>query len=179
MGHNPKTFKNTEFIDDSDSSDDDGSVLDISSTSSDSNSSGIDHELDAMAAPPPAVEPIPVAEPLQVPKVKSKKKKFKQPQPATPPPNEPEVIPAQVAPLCIEATYSITTLPHSELKKGDIKKCVGTATILSLYLDEPFDTFKAQVLQKIEKETNPTILSFENYKTFFTIVEMPAHASSQ
>ncbi|KAG2029104.1 hypothetical protein BDR03DRAFT_1018896 [Suillus americanus] len=180
MSHNPKTFKSAEFIDDSDSSDDDGSILDISSTSSDSNSSGsstafvsdasifhfdtqdsIDRELYAMAAPPPPVEPIPVAEPLQAPKVKSKKNvahifclwpndwcdhTAKQPRPATPPPNEPEVIPAQVAPLHIEATYSITILPHSKLKKGDIKKCVSTATILSLYLDEPFDTFKAQVL---------------------------------
>ncbi|KAG1824699.1 uncharacterized protein BJ212DRAFT_1475992 [Suillus subaureus] len=197
MGHNLKTFKSAEFIDDSDSLDDDGSILDISLTSSNSNSSGsstafvfdtsifnfntqdsIDHELDAMAALPPAVEPIPVAEPLQAPKVKSKKKKSKQPRPVTPPPNEPEVIPAQVAPLCIKATYSITILPHSELKKGDIKKCVGTATILSLYLDEPFDTFKAQVLQKIKKETNPTILSFENYKTFFTIVHIAPQPTS-
>ncbi|KAG2030022.1 hypothetical protein BDR03DRAFT_1017646 [Suillus americanus] len=93
MGRNPKTFKSAEFIDDSDSSDDDGSVLDISSTSSDSHSSGsstafvsdasifnfdtrdsIDRELDAMAAPPPPVEPVPVAESLQAPKVKSTKK---------------------------------------------------------------------------------------------------------
>lgn len=69
-------------------------------------------------------------------------------------------------------------LPYSELKKDDIKKRVGTATILSLYLDEPFDTFKAQVLRKIEKETNPTILSFENYKTFFTIVHIAPQPTS-
>jgi hypothetical protein len=40
MARKPKTFKSAEFIDDSDSSDDDGSVLDISLTSSDSDSSG-------------------------------------------------------------------------------------------------------------------------------------------
>ncbi|KAG1854928.1 hypothetical protein DFJ58DRAFT_841227 [Suillus subalutaceus] len=162
MGCNLKTFKSTEFIDDSDSSDDDGSILDILSTSSDSDSSGsltafvsdasifnfdtqdsIDRELDAMAALPPAVEPIPVAEPLQAPKVKSKKKcctyiLFV----ATPPPNEPEVLPAQVAPLCIKATYSITILLHNR------------------------------------KETNPTILSFENYKTFFTIIHIAPQPTS-
>ncbi|KAG0708418.1 hypothetical protein DFH29DRAFT_1045098 [Suillus ampliporus] len=195
MGHNPKKFKSAEFIDDSDSSNDDGSVLDISS-SSDSDSSGsstafglgasifnfdtrdsVDCELDAMPAPPPVIEPIPVTEPLQAPsKVKSKKKKSKQPQPATLPPNEPEVIP--IAPPRIEATYSIMILPYGELKKDDIKKRVGTATILSLYLDEPFNTFKAQVLRKIEKETNPTILSFENYKTFFTIVRIAPQPTS-
>ncbi|KAG2742844.1 hypothetical protein P692DRAFT_20749470, partial [Suillus brevipes Sb2] len=75
----------------------------------------------------------------------------------------------------IEATYSIIILLYSELKTDDIKKCVGTEIILSLYLSEPFDTFKAQVLRKIKKETNPTILSFENYKTFFMLKVRARH----
>jgi hypothetical protein len=84
----------------------------------------------------------------------------------------------QLPPSRTEATYNIMILPHTELKKDDIKKRVGTATILSLCLDEPFDTFKAQVLRKIEKETNPAVLLFENYKTFFTIVRIAPQVTS-
>jgi len=77
-----------------------------------------------------------------------------------------------------EATYNIMILPYTELKKDDVKKRIGTATILSLHLDKPFDTFKAQVLQKIDKATSPATLSFENYKAFFTIVRIAPQPTS-
>ncbi|KAJ8581200.1 hypothetical protein M405DRAFT_832955 [Rhizopogon salebrosus TDB-379] len=77
-----------------------------------------------------------------------------------------------VEPPRVEVTYNILILPHSEIKKDDVKKRSGTSTILTLHLDEPYDTFKAQILCKIDKETSPATLSFDNYKAFFSIVRI-------
>ncbi|KAG1794193.1 uncharacterized protein HD556DRAFT_1237028, partial [Suillus plorans] len=77
-----------------------------------------------------------------------------------------------------EVTYNVLILPYAEIKKDDVKKWSGTSTILTLHLDEPFDTFKAQILCKIDKETSPATLSFDNYKAFFSIVRISPKPTS-
>ncbi|KAG0692852.1 hypothetical protein DFH29DRAFT_1008031 [Suillus ampliporus] len=92
------------------------------------------------------------------------------------PPTEPKPINA-VEPAR-EVTYNVLILPYAEIKKDDIKKWSGTSTILTLHLDEPFDTFKAQILCKINKETSPATLSFDNYKAFFSIIRISPKPTS-
>ncbi|KAF8877867.1 hypothetical protein BD779DRAFT_1613105 [Infundibulicybe gibba] len=53
--------------------------------------------------------------------------------------------------------------------KKDLKKRNGTNTYIKLDDNEPFDTFKAQVLVRIEKYLKPSKLDFSNYDISFSI----------
>ncbi|KAG0695734.1 hypothetical protein DFH29DRAFT_879839 [Suillus ampliporus] len=66
-------------------------------------------------------------------------------------------------------TYNISIFPVAKLKKDDSKKRKGTNTYLKLGLSEPFDTFKAQVLHKINEQTKPQKISYDNYKALYAI----------
>lgn len=59
--------------------------------------------------------------------------------------------------------------PVAKLKKDNPKKRKGTNIYLKLRLSKPFDTFKAQVLQKINEQTKPQKISYDNYKALYTI----------
>ncbi|KAG1786504.1 uncharacterized protein HD556DRAFT_1449597 [Suillus plorans] len=65
-------------------------------------------------------------------------------------------------------TYNISLFPAAEMRK-DLKRRRGQGTYLKLTADEPFDTFKAQLLVKIYNEMKPATLSFDNYIVSFTI----------
>lgn len=71
-------------------------------------------------------------------------------------------------PVSVKLMYNISLFPASEGKK-DLKKCVGTNMYLKLDSDEPFDTWKAQLLVKIEKTFNPPRLDFDAYTITFSV----------
>lgn len=70
--------------------------------------------------------------------------------------------------VILTITYNISLFPAAEMRK-DLKKRRGQGTYLKLAADEPFDTFKAQLLVKIDNEMKPATISFDNYIVSFTI----------
>jgi len=61
-------------------------------------------------------------------------------------------------------------LPASERTKVDVKKRKAiTSTFMKLDSDEPFDTWKAQLLVRIEKAFSPDDIDFTKYEIGFTI----------
>ncbi|KIK91071.1 hypothetical protein PAXRUDRAFT_150337 [Paxillus rubicundulus Ve08.2h10] len=68
----------------------------------------------------------------------------------------------------IKATYNLSIFPASEFKK-DVKKQKGSNMYFKLDDDEPYNTWKAQLLVKIDEKMSPTMLSFDNYNVSFTI----------
>ncbi|KAG1752436.1 uncharacterized protein EDB91DRAFT_1243204 [Suillus paluster] len=200
MGRQQQMYKSSEFIDESDddileitSSDTDTSSLSSSGSSTVFADRGtlpqvpmrdsIDRELDAMS-PVPEPVPVPVRDPSPPPKQAAKPKKKKvSSKHSEAPPTEPK--PIETVEPAREVTFNVLILPYSEIKKDDVKKWSGTSTILTLHLDEPFDTFKAQILCKIDKETSPATLSFDNYKVsripntnHFSFLGFPSATSS-
>lgn len=65
-------------------------------------------------------------------------------------------------------TYLVTILSVSEAKKKPVQRNTA-AHRLELPSDEPWDTVKAQLLQKISVVLSPTELDFDNYKISFKI----------
>ncbi|EDR13143.1 uncharacterized protein LACBIDRAFT_322603 [Laccaria bicolor S238N-H82] len=65
-------------------------------------------------------------------------------------------------------TYNLVIFPTSECMK-ELKKRAGTNTFMKLEEEEPFDTWKAQLLVCIDKTLTPTVLDFANYETTFTV----------
>ena len=57
----------------------------------------------------------------------------------------------------------------SEITKKDMKKCVGISTYMMLDSNEPFNTFVAQLLVRIETTFSPSKLSIEDYILLFSI----------
>ncbi|KAF8834864.1 hypothetical protein BDN67DRAFT_1016074 [Paxillus ammoniavirescens] len=58
----------------------------------------------------------------------------------------------------IKAIYNLSIFPVSEFKK-DMKKQKGSNTYFTLDDDKPYDTWKAQLLVKINKKMSLTTLS--------------------
>ena len=67
-----------------------------------------------------------------------------------------------------EITYMLTLTSAAELKKAALKHKTKSAN-LQLNSDEPFDTFKAQILIKISRALKPQIENIANYKIHCTI----------
>jgi hypothetical protein len=65
-------------------------------------------------------------------------------------------------------TYNLAIFPASEHTK-ELKKRMGTNTFMKLELEEPFDTWKAQLLDHIHKTLAPNVLKFANYEATFTV----------
>ncbi|KIJ92999.1 hypothetical protein K443DRAFT_41299, partial [Laccaria amethystina LaAM-08-1] len=65
-------------------------------------------------------------------------------------------------------TYNLAIFPASEHTK-ELKKRTGTNTFMKLEVEEPFDTWKAQLLVRIDKTLAPNVLDFVNYETTFTV----------
>ncbi|KAF8835495.1 hypothetical protein BDN67DRAFT_1015519 [Paxillus ammoniavirescens] len=68
----------------------------------------------------------------------------------------------------IKATYNLSIFPALEFKK-DMKKRKGSNMYFKLDDDEPYNTWKAQLLVKINEKMSLTMLSFDNYDVSFTI----------
>ncbi|KIK37678.1 hypothetical protein CY34DRAFT_44831, partial [Suillus luteus UH-Slu-Lm8-n1] len=69
-------------------------------------------------------------------------------------------------------TYNILIFPIAEMKKDDPKKRKGTNPYLKHSPSEPFDTFKAQVLQKINEQTKSENISYSSSKATFPLVHL-------
>ncbi|KAG0697340.1 hypothetical protein DFH29DRAFT_1003808 [Suillus ampliporus] len=175
-----KAFQSAEFVNT------DSDILELSSLSSESDSDessgstavaeqvlqardSIDRELDTMDRPPPdASIPAIVTPSTQQHQKKAKTKKTvkasKQPRAKT----TEEPAPSESLTTGV-VTYNISIFPVAKLKKDDLKKRKGTNTYLKLGLSEPFDMFKAQVLHKIDEQTKPQKIFYDNYKALYAI----------
>jgi hypothetical protein len=72
-----------------------------------------------------------------------------------------------------ELTYNILLFEASEITKKDMKKRVGTSTYMKLDSNEPFDTFVAQLLVRIERTFLPPKIAIQDYLISFSIPESP------
>ena len=68
-------------------------------------------------------------------------------------------------------TYNIAIFPESECMK-ELKKRTGKNTYMKLDKEEPFDTWKAQLLVRINKMLPPDMLDFANYEVNFTVARI-------
>lgn len=68
-------------------------------------------------------------------------------------------------------TYNLAIFPTSERTK-ELKKQNGKNTFMKLDDDEPFDTWKAQLLVRIDKILQPEKLDFNHYEVNFTIARI-------
>ena len=68
-------------------------------------------------------------------------------------------------------TYNLARFPTSEHTK-ELKKRNGKNTFMKLDYDEPFDTWKAQLLIYINKILQPEKLDFNHYEVNFTIARI-------
>lgn len=71
-------------------------------------------------------------------------------------------------------SYTIIMYSYREMKKPKSKRNEESA-ILKLGSDEPFDTFKGQLLATINETLKPKWIRFEDYKITFTV---PRHQTS-
>ncbi|KAJ3509117.1 hypothetical protein NLJ89_g5389 [Agrocybe chaxingu] len=67
-----------------------------------------------------------------------------------------------------KATYNISIFLASE-KEKDLKKRAGSNTFMKLAFGEPFDTWKAQLLVRIDKAVKPDKLDINDYELLFTV----------
>jgi hypothetical protein len=65
-------------------------------------------------------------------------------------------------------TFNIAMFPAKERSK-DLKKRTDKNTYMTLNNNEPFDTWNAQLLVKIDKTLNPSKLNIDDYEIHFTI----------
>ena len=65
-------------------------------------------------------------------------------------------------------TFNIAMFPAKERSK-DLKKRTGKNTYMILHNNEPFDTWNAQLLVKIDNTLNPSKLDIADYEIHFTI----------
>jgi hypothetical protein len=65
-------------------------------------------------------------------------------------------------------TYNIAMFLAKERSK-DLKKRTGKNTYMIVNNNEPFDTWNAQLLVKIDKTLNPSKLNIADYEIHFTI----------
>lgn len=65
-------------------------------------------------------------------------------------------------------TYNLTIFPASKCMK-ELKKQAGTNTFMKLEVEEPFNTWKAQLLACIHKILTLNVLNFVNYETTFMV----------
>ncbi|KAG2366905.1 hypothetical protein BDR07DRAFT_1479668 [Suillus spraguei] len=138
-----KAFKSTEFVDDTDTD-----VMELSSSLSKSDS---DESSGSTA----------IAEQALLARDKNAAKQH-------------QAMVADESPLpeSLIVTYNISIFPIAEMKKDNPKKRKGTNTYLKLHLSEPFDIFKAQVLQKIDEQTKPDKISYDNYTALYAIPQI-------
>ncbi|KAL5512135.1 hypothetical protein ACEPAG_3656 [Sanghuangporus baumii] len=68
----------------------------------------------------------------------------------------------------IELSFVLELFSYSEMQKKT-KERASKSTRFSLSSDEPFDTFKAQLLAKISDLLKPAILRFEDYHITYMI----------
>ena len=76
---------------------------------------------------------------------------------------------APAPPAATKISYTIDIYSISQMKKiaktrGDPKR-----SVMVLNSDEPWDTFKAQTLTRVEKVLKPPTISFDDYKVTFTV----------
>ena len=76
--------------------------------------------------------------------------------------------PPPVPPPAQKITYNLTVFPMGENTK-DLKKRCGKGVFLKLSSDRPFDTWKAQVLVKIDATLHPDTIVFEDYEVVFSV----------
>ena len=68
-------------------------------------------------------------------------------------------------------TCNLAIFPASERMK-ELKKRTGKNTFMKLDIEEPFDTWKAQLLVRINKMLPPDLLDFANYEVNFTVAHI-------
>ncbi|KAG2039022.1 hypothetical protein BDR03DRAFT_1009472 [Suillus americanus] len=152
-----KAFKSTEFIDDTDTD-----VMELSSSLSESDSdesSGSTAIAEQALLARDSIDPIP---PTQQQRKKGQMKNAAKQHQAM-------VADESPLPESLIITYNISIFPIAKMKKDDPKKRKGTNAYLKLHLSKPFDTFKAQVLQKIDEQTKPDKISYDNYTALYAI----------
>jgi hypothetical protein len=66
-------------------------------------------------------------------------------------------------------TYNIAIFSASENRKTDVKKRSGKNTFMKLDSDESFDTWKAQLLVRIDSLMKPDHLDIDYYEVSFAI----------
>jgi len=64
--------------------------------------------------------------------------------------------------------FNLSIFPASESTK-EMKKCRGHNSYLKLNSNIPFDTWKAQLLVKIDEKMKPDRISYEDYEVSFMI----------
>ena len=64
--------------------------------------------------------------------------------------------------------FNLSIFPASESKK-DLKKRKGHNSYLKLSSDIPFDTWKAQLMVKIDEKMKPDRIAYEDYEVSFMI----------
>lgn len=74
---------------------------------------------------------------------------------------------AEPAPFNISYTFDIYSL--AQMKKAGKKRGDPKRSVMALKSNEPWDTFKAQTLTRIEKALKPATLGFDDYKFTFTV----------
>ena len=65
-------------------------------------------------------------------------------------------------------TYNLSMFMASEIKK-DLKKRTGKNSYMKLDSDEPFDTWKAQLLAQIDQHLHPERIQLDDYDITFAI----------
>ena len=74
-------------------------------------------------------------------------------------------------PTVKQIAYMLTITSAAELKKAAAKRKPKTQN-LHLDSDEPWDTFKAQILVKISTAIKPTNINFNNYTLQFSVTHL-------
>ncbi|KAI0058278.1 hypothetical protein BV25DRAFT_1919480 [Artomyces pyxidatus] len=64
--------------------------------------------------------------------------------------------------------FNVALFTYSEMQKA-VKKRSATHSYMKVQSDEPFDTWKALLLVKIDETLKPKKIDFENYSVLFTI----------
>ena len=76
-----------------------------------------------------------------------------------------------VQPVPIKLTFNLSIFPASERTK-EMKKHQGHNSYLKLNSDIPFDTWKAQILMKIDEKMKLNYISYEDYEVSFMILRI-------
>lgn len=71
--------------------------------------------------------------------------------------------------IAIEITFNISFYPLKESSKKVKKRTSCHSSYMKLNNEEPFNTFKAQLLVQIDKQFTPKRLNINNFQVFFSI----------
>lgn len=77
----------------------------------------------------------------------------------------------------VKITYTISVFSASQMKKDAGKRGAPKNTFLQLSNEEPWDTFQAQMLVKVDSILKPVSIAFEDYAFYFSVPRIHAKAT--